>query len=109
MEEKDAMLAKANSRYAQLRAGDAAFFDMRTLHAGTANLCAEEGGGQRFYLALTFRNRKAVEALGHAPNLRPGYRHRGISLQEVQDELLTEAPFSGIASDGLPYGDGLQM
>eukprot|EP00966_Prymnesium_polylepis_P065027 1508973-Prymnesium_polylepis.1 len=54
-----------------LQAGDAVFFDMRTLHAGTANLAPEEGGGQRLLFILTFRNRKAREALGHAPNLRP--------------------------------------
>ncbi|KAL1499606.1 hypothetical protein AB1Y20_011805 [Prymnesium parvum] len=106
--ERDNMLAKAQPRYAKLCAGDAVFFDMRTLHAGTANFPPEEGGGQRLLLALTFRNLKAREALGHAPNLRPGYRHRGITLAEVQAELGSDAPFAGVASDGKPYGDGLQ-
>tara|TARA_B100000795_G_scaffold80072_1_gene57429 strand:+ start:1371 stop:1520 length:150 start_codon:yes stop_codon:yes gene_type:complete len=41
-----------------LKAGDAAFFDMRTIHAGTANFPPEDGGAQRLLFALTFRNRK---------------------------------------------------
>ena len=42
---RDEALAKAQSRYALLKAGDAVCFDMRTLHAGTANFPLEEGGG----------------------------------------------------------------
>ena len=66
-----------------------------------------DGGSQRLILALTFRNRKATQELGHAPNLRPNYRDRGITLSEMQGELLTDAPFAGLAGDGDPYGDGL--
>ena len=32
---------------------------MRTIHAGTANFAAEDGGAQRLLFALTFRNPKA--------------------------------------------------
>ena len=58
------------------------------------------------FFILTFRNRKAKEDLGHAPNLRHKYRNRGITLSEVRDELAGDAPFAGIASDGQPFGDG---
>ena len=44
---------------------------------------------------------------GHAPNLRPAYRNRGITLGEMRTELASEAPFAGVASDGRPYGDGI--
>jgi hypothetical protein len=102
------MLSKVESRYSLLSAGDAAVFDMRTLHAGTANFVEEEGGGQRLLFILTFRNRKAKKELGHLPNLRPAYRNRGITLAEMREELEKEAPFAGVAaSDGLPFGDGL--
>ena len=104
---RDAALGSVESRYTMLKAGDAAFFDMRTLHAGTANFAAADGGSQRLILALTFRNRKATQELGHAPNLRPNYRDRGITLSDLQGELLTDAPFAGLAGDGDPYGDGL--
>ena len=105
--EKDAMLGQASSAYTTLKAGDAVVFDMRTLHAGTANLALEEGGGQRLLFILTFRNRMATGSLGHLPNLRPAYRHRGITLKEMRDELDSSDPFSGNASDGMPFGDGL--
>ena len=82
---------------------------MRTLHAGTANLALSEGGGQRLLFILTFRNRKATGTLGHAPNLRPSYRHRGITLGEMREELNSPEPFAGDASDGVPFGDGLQQ
>ena len=49
----------------------------------------------------------ATEELGHAPNLRPMYRDRGITLAEMRSELLSDAPFAGVASDGQPFGDGL--
>jgi hypothetical protein len=105
---RNEMLASATSRYALLKAGDAVFFDMRTLHAGTANLLADEGGGQRLLFVLTFRNRKAKKDLGHLPNLRPHYRDRGITLAEMRSQLADEsAPFAGEASDGFAYGDGL--
>lgn len=104
---REAMLGKADSHYSLLQAGDAAFFDMRTLHAGTANLEVEEGGGQRLIFILTFRDRRAREELGHAPNLRPDYRHRGITLGEMRRELASDAPFAGVASDGREFGDGL--
>ena len=101
------MLTNVKSRYSLLKAGDAAVFDMRTLHAGTANFLEEDGGGQRLLFILTFRNRKAKESLGHAPNLRPGYRNRGITLAEMRRELDKDEPFAGIASDGKAFGDGL--
>ena len=104
---RDEMLGKMESRYSLLKAGDAAFFDMRTLHAGTANLLEADGGGQRLLFILTFRNRKAKQELGHAPNLRPGYRNRGITLKEMRAELKTDAPFAGKANDGAAFGDGL--
>lgn len=104
---QEAMLRQAQSRYTLLKAGDAAFFDMRTLHAGTANFVAQAGGRQRLLFILTFRNLKAKQKLGHAPNLRPGYRHRGITLAEMRAELDGDAPFAGLATDGQPYGDGL--
>ena len=81
------------------------------IHAGTANLLPEDGGAQRLLFALTFRNLKAGEPLEHAPNLRPGYRNRGISLAELRGELGNPepgyAPFAGLCSDAAPYGDGL--
>ena len=80
---------------------------MRTIHAGTANFAAEDGGAQRLLFALTFRNLKATEPLEHAPNLRPAYRNRGISLTEMRAELVGEAPFAGVCRDGREYGDGL--
>ena len=80
---------------------------MRTIHAGTANFAAEDGGAQRLLFALTFRNLKAIEPLEHAPNLRLAYRNRGISLNEMRAELVGEAPFAGVCRDGREYGDGL--
>jgi len=106
---KERMLQKVKSRYALLQAGDAVVFDMRTLHAGTANLPVAEGGKQRLLFVLTFRNRKAKGELGHLPNLRPAYRNRGITLGEMRDELRGPAPFAGAASDGNAYGDGLVL
>ncbi|GMI11023.1 hypothetical protein TrVE_jg3303 [Triparma verrucosa] len=108
-EAKDVMLSKKRSAHTVLKAGDAVVFDMRTLHAGTANLALSEGGGQRLLFILTFRNRKATGTLGHAPNLRPSYRHRGITLGEMREELDSPEPFAGDASDGVPFGDGLQQ
>ena len=105
---RDAMLKACPSRYTMLKAGDAVFFNMNTLHAGTANLPLADGGGQRLLFILTFRNRKAMAELGHAPNLRPAYRNRGITLDDVHRELASEAPFAGVhAADGRPFGDGL--
>jgi hypothetical protein len=89
------------------QAGDAVFFNMNTLHAGTANYPADEGGKQRLLLILTFRNRRAKRALAHAPNLRPAYRNRRITLADMRRELATDAPFAGHHSDGRPFGDGL--
>ena len=106
---RDKMLSTAQSRYTMLKAGDAAFFNMNTLHAGTSNLAAEEGGRQRLLFVLTFRNRKAKKPLAHAPNLRPFYRDRGITLAEMRQELAGDAPFAGVtACDGLAFGDGLE-
>ena len=91
------MLRAAKPKYTMLKAGDAVFFDMRTLHAGLANL--QDGGAQRILLAITFRNLKAKEALGHRPNLRPGYVGQ-FTLGTFQEELASKYPFSAI-------GDGL--
>ena len=92
-----------------LQAGDAVFFNMNTLHAGTANFPEGQGGSQRLLFILPFRNRKARLALGHEPNLRPGYRNRGITLADMRRELASDEPFAGIhQGDGDPVGDGLQ-
>lgn len=104
---REEMLSTVESRYSLLKAGDAAFFDMRCLHAGTANYLEEDGGSQRLLFILTFRNPAAKKDLGHAPNLRPGYRNRGITLAEMRAELEKEAPFAGVARDGREFGDGL--
>jgi len=104
---RDEMLSSSPSRYSMLTAGDAVFFNMNTLHAGTANYPADEGGKQRLLLILTFRNRRAKRALAHAPNLRPAYRNRRITLADMRRELATDAPFAGHHSDGQPFGDGL--
>jgi len=107
---RDKMLSKAQSRYTMLKAGDAAVFNMNTLHAGTANYAATEGGSQRLLFILTFRNRKAKEALGHLPNLRPHYRDRGITLEDMRTELAGDNPFGGVhQGDGLLFGDGLSV
>ena len=85
---------------------------MNTLHAGTENFAVEDGGGQRLIFILTFRNLKAKKELGHAPNLRPFYRKEGgmagrWTLKELHRELASDEPFAGVASDDLPFGDGL--
>ena len=105
---RDKMLSEAESCYTMLKAGDAVFFNMNTLHAGTANFELEDGGGQRLLFILTFRNRKAKSELGHLPNLRFGYRDRGISLEDIQAELAGSDPFAGVnMHDGKPFGDGI--
>lgn len=105
---RDEMLSAAQSRYTMLSAGDAAFFNMNTLHAGTANYAAEEGGSQRLLFVLTFRNRRGKQPLSHAPNLRPAYRNRGITLEDMRNELAGDNPFGGVhLRDGRPFGDGL--
>lgn len=93
----DEMLKAAKPKYTMLKAGDAAFFDMRTLHAGLAN--SKDGGAQRVLMAITFRNLKAKEDLGHKPNLRPGYIGR-FTLRTFQEELASKSPFVAV-------GDGL--
>ena len=96
--------AAASSEYALLRAGDAALFDMRTLHAGMENREAADGGATRYMLTLTFRNPKAqkqsLEELGHKSNMRPGYVGK-YSLADVRRELGSAEPFAE-AGDGLP-------
>ena len=57
--------------------------------------------------ARHFRNRKAREPLEHAPNLRPFYRDRGITIADLRAELASDAPFAGLARDEQPYGNGL--
>lgn len=106
-EASDKMLSEIDSRYTLLKKGDAVVFNMNTLHAGTANYDVCDGGGQRLLFILTFRNVKAKEDLGHLPNLRLGYRDRGITLADMQAELNSDDPFAGDARDGLPFGDGI--
>ena len=102
--------ALSQSRYSSLKAGDAVFFNMNTLHAGTANYPIDEGGGQRLLFILTFRNRKGKKALGHAPNLRPHYRDRGITLNDMREQLAMDHPFGGAnPRDGRVFGDGLSV
>lgn len=72
---REAVLAQAASRYSMLKAGDAAFFDMRTLHAGTANLAAIDGGSQRLLFILTFRNRSAMRQRPVTPPSRKRRRN----------------------------------
>ena len=98
---KDEMLSAAKPQYTMLKAGDAAFFDMRTLHAGLPNLPAEDGGAKRILMAITFRNLNAKEELGHKPNLRPGYIGR-YTLGEFQHELVSESPFANAGNGILP-------
>lgn len=95
--ERDEMLAAAHSQYALLRKGDAAFFDMRVLHAGLANQVV--GGGTRLIMAVTFRNLRAVKDLGHRPNLRPAYAGK-YTLGSFQADLMSDRPFVG-AGNGL--------
>ena len=57
---------------------------------------------------LTFRNLKGKKPLGHLPNLRPGYRDRGITLADMRRELETDDPFAGVNKrDGALFGTGL--
>ena len=105
---RDEMLSKVDSRYSMLKAGDAVFFNMNTLHAGTANFETADGGSQRLLFVLTFRNLKGKKPLGHLPNLRPGYRDRGITLADMRKELETSDPFAGVNKrDGTLFGTGL--
>lgn len=94
-DDKEKMLRKAKPQYTMLKAGDAALFDMRILHAGLANQL--EGGADRYLMAVTFQNPKAEKALGHKPNLRPGYAGR-FTLGEFQQELARSSPFDGVGN-----------
>lgn len=96
---RDEMLRQAKPKYTLLKAGDAAFFDMRALHCGLANLSAEQGGAPRLILAVTFRNLDAKMDLGHRPNLRPGYVSTH-TLGSFQKELASDWPFVN-AGNGL--------
>ena len=101
------MLSAARAEYALLSAGDAAFFDMRTLHAGMENLPAEEGGAPRYYLVLTFLNpnakKQSVDEIGHRSNMRPGYV--GLyTLGDVRRELGSPQPFAWDGDGSLPEG-----
>lgn len=93
--QRDEMLAACQPEYVLLKQGDAALFDMRVLHAGLAN----KAGPTRLIMAITFRNPKAIESLGHRPNLRPAYASR-FSLSSFQQELGSDAPFA-CAGNGL--------
>jgi len=92
------MLANSSPRCVHMKAGDAAVFDMRILHAGLPNLA--EGGSQRILLAVTFRNPAATQDLGHRPNLRPGYIGR-YTLDTFQDELETKSPFAHVGNGAM--------
>ena len=100
--ERETMLRQAKSQYTMLKAGDAAVFDMRILHAGLANL--KDGGSQRFLMAITFRNLQANGDLGHKPNLRPGYVGK-YTLETFQNELNSDTPFVH-AGNGMEPGVG---
>lgn len=103
------MLKDSKPQYTMLKAGDAAFFDMRTLHAGLANLPEEQGGAERVLMAITFRNLKATGELGHKPNLRPGYVDM-FTLGELQEELSRDSPFQNSGNGLLPgIGDGVLL
>jgi len=84
--------------------GDLVLFDMRTLHAGTANL--PDGGSTRYFLCVTFRNTKAcglgvrAEDLGHLPCIRQRFKET-LTLGDVRRELAKERPFAEIGN-GLP-------
>jgi len=93
----EAILKASKPEYTMLKAGDAAVFDMRTLHAGLPNLA--ETGANRLLMAITFRNTKATESLGHKPNLRPGYVGQ-YTLGQLQEDLMADSPF-------LDAGNGL--
>jgi hypothetical protein len=106
-EDKDAMLEASKPQYTMLKSGDAALFDMRTLHAGLANQA--EGGAERLLLNFNFRNLKATGSLGHKPNLRPGYVGR-YTLSTLQDELASEFPFADAGNGLLPgIGEGVLL
>ena len=96
---RDDMLAKSKSSYALLGSGDLVVFDMRTLHAGAANLVGE--GDTRLFLCLTFRNERTASAhgqdLGHVPCLRPGFRDR-FTLGDLRRELSSDSPFSDVGN-----------
>jgi hypothetical protein len=93
---KDAMLGKTKSKFALLKAGDAALFDMRILHGGAAN--EVDGGAERLMLCVTFRNRAANDvALAHKPCIRAGYKH-AMRLSDVRRELDASEPFAAFGS-----------
>jgi hypothetical protein len=80
--------------YALLKAGDAAFLDMHTLHSGLANLPEEEGGSPRILMVVAFRNPKAKHKLSHKSNMRPSFVGK-FTLGDVRaEELASEEPFS---------------
>jgi len=105
---REEMLSSAQSRFSLLKAGDAVVFNMNTLHAGTANFVAEQGGSQRLILELTFRNMRAREPLGHPGIMRHKYKNRGITLADMRRELSSNNPFAGnYEGDGRPFGSGM--
>ena len=100
-------MLSARAEYALLSAGDAAFFDMRTLHASMENLPEEDGGAPRDYLVLTFLNpnakKQSVDEIGHRSNMRPGYV--GLyTLGDVRRELASPQPFAWDGDGSLPEG-----
>ena len=90
---KRTMLSKSKPLYTMLKAGDAAVFDMRILHAGLTNQL--EGGADRYLMAITFQNTlaKGGKFLGHRPNLRPDFAGR-FTLKQFQEELANASPFA---------------
>uniref|UniRef100_A0A7S0L709 Uncharacterized protein n=1 Tax=Coccolithus braarudii TaxID=221442 RepID=A0A7S0L709_9EUKA len=101
---RDEMLAAAKSEYGLLKSGDLVLFDMRTLHAGNANLV--DGGSTRYFLCITFRNTKANAVdLGHVPCIRPGFVDK-FTLGDIHEQLELSAPFSFVG-DGLPVSPAI--
>lgn len=101
---RERMLSKVTPKYALLKAGDAAVFDMRVLHFGETN--QKDGGSKRIFWNVTFRNNRAekldVNSLGHQPCIRPGFKRR-LTLQNFRDRFA--APLDHQAFHDL--GDGL--
>mmetsp|Transcript_20906 Transcript_20906/g.31854 ORF Transcript_20906/g.31854 Transcript_20906/m.31854 type:complete len:422 (+) Transcript_20906:162-1427(+) len=99
---KDEQLAKANSRLATLKKGDAALFDARILHCGNANDATK--GSTRALFNFSFRNPKVTGDLGYEGSIRPGYCG-AMTLRDVSDALV--AYENGDKDPFEKYADGL--
>lgn len=100
--QKDEQLAKANSRLATLKKGDAVLFDARILHCGNAN--DAEKGSTRALFNFSFRNPKVVGDLGYDGSIRPGYA-RKMNLRDISDALIDYG--NGNKDPFAKYSDGL--